>query len=295
MTSVLWYGIKQKIPTRSEGLPEPPVCMSKRFVTIKGGAYCPNRRGRPVKCVDMAMTTSGASNSYARRRPRGSHSPRSANSSTSPHLTIAAVFESSLGTGSRRSTQRSSNFAKPERPSPAWPPLVRRETMVHAQSSAPLMVRPGPSVLRLVYAVQKQLWRLLRPRTRGVKVMLFNAKNELLLIRNSYGRSDLFVLPGGGVRPFESPEAAARREVHEELGCGVEGLRPIATFASAAEGKRDTIFLFEAQAIGEPQADKSEVVECRYVRIDALPDTVSPATLRRIAEFRGMASRPAVW
>ncbi len=150
-------------------------------------------------------------------------------------------------------------------------------------------------MLRFAFAVQKRLWRLLRPHTRGVKVMLFNAQNELLLIRNSYGRSDLFVLPGGGVRPFETPEAAARREVREELGCSVERLEPIATFVSTGEGKRDTVFLFEAHAIGEPHADQFEVVECRYVRVDALPDTVSPATLRRIAEFRGMASRSGAW
>lgn len=157
------------------------------------------------------------------------------------------------------------------------------------------MTRPGSAALRFAYALQKRLWRLLRPRTRGVKVMLFNAEHELLLIRNSYGRSDLFVLPGGGVRPFESPEAAARREIREELGCGVEGLEPIATFVSTGEGKRDTIFLFEAHALGEPRPDKFEVVECRYVRIDALPKSVSPATLRRISEFRGTAPGSAEW
>ena len=172
---------------------------------------------------------------------------------------------------------------------------VQKIAAVRARSSAHSMSRPASAALRFAYALQKRLWRLLRPRTRGVKVMLFNAKRELLLIRNSYGRSDLYVLPGGGVRPFESPEAAARREVLEELGCSVEGLEPIAAFVSTGEGKRDTVYLFEAQALGEPRPDEFEVVECRYVSVDALPEAVSPATLRRIAEFRGKAPRAAAW
>jgi 8-oxo-dGTP pyrophosphatase MutT (NUDIX family) len=68
-------------------------------------------------------------------------------------------------------------------------------------------------LLDLLYRLQRQLWRLFRPRTRGVKVMLFNDAGEIMLVRNSYGRSDLFLLPGGGIRPFEAPAAAAAREV----------------------------------------------------------------------------------
>ena len=74
--------------------------------------------------------------------------------------------------------------------------------------------------LNLAYRLQKPLWKWLRPRTRGVKVMLFNPADEVLLIRNSYGDSEQFVLPGGGVRPWEAPERAATREVREELGLG---------------------------------------------------------------------------
>ena len=72
--------------------------------------------------------------------------------------------------------------------------------------------RPG-SLIQVTYAVQKWLWRVIRPNTRGVKVMLFNTEGAIMLIRNSYGRSEQFVLPGGGVRPFEQLEAAAVREV----------------------------------------------------------------------------------
>lgn len=153
-------------------------------------------------------------------------------------------------------------------------------------------IRP---VLRLAYRVQKRLWTLLRPRTRGVKVMLFNRNGELLLIRNSYGRSDLFVLPGGGIRPFEPPERAARREVREELGCGADGLTLLSTYVSDAEGKRDTIYLFRGQASGEPRPDGLEVVECSFHPLDAPPPATSPATRRRIEEYRGKRAYGPRW
>lgn len=150
-------------------------------------------------------------------------------------------------------------------------------------------------ILDILYRAQRLLWRLFRPRTRGVKVMLFDAAGEILLIRNSYGRDDLFVLPGGGIRPFEAPDAAARREVREELGCAVDGLRPVATLCSTAEGKRDTIFLFAATAVGRPKADSFEVAEARFFPVTALPANTSPATRRRIDEHCGRRRPDGRW
>jgi ADP-ribose pyrophosphatase YjhB (NUDIX family) len=146
-----------------------------------------------------------------------------------------------------------------------------------------------------LYRLQRGLWRILRPRTRGVKVMLFNASDELLLVRNTYGRKDLFLLPGGGVRPFEAPEKAAAREVKEELGCGVEGLSFVSLHASSFEGKRDTVFLYRARANGEIRADGIEVAEARFFALDDLPPSVSPATLRRIEEYLGRRSPDGSW
>jgi ADP-ribose pyrophosphatase YjhB (NUDIX family) len=146
-----------------------------------------------------------------------------------------------------------------------------------------------------LYRVQRLVWRVLRPRTRGVKVMLFDEAGALLLVRNSYGRTDLFVLPGGGVRPFETPAAAARREVREELGCAVDELAFLATHCSSHEGKRDTVFLYRARPVGPVRADGIEVAEARFFTLDALPASVSPATRRRIEEYRGVRAVSDSW
>ena len=142
-------------------------------------------------------------------------------------------------------------------------------------------------VLELVYQIQRWFWRVFRPRTKGVKVLLFDEAGQLLLIRNSYGRSDLFLLPGGGIRLFESPEQAAVREIKEELGCDVRGLAFVSTYESTAEGKRDSIHLFKAVAQGNLQIDGIEVQEARFYGLDCLPKAISPATRRRIEEHLG--------
>jgi len=149
--------------------------------------------------------------------------------------------------------------------------------------------------LNAAYFLQRRLWRLLRPRTRGVKVMVFNADQELALVRNGYGRSDLFVLPGGGVRWFEQPAEAAAREVREELGVDVTNLKLISEHASSAEGKRDRIYLFAARADEPLQIDNFEVQEARFVHMTDLPTNISPATRRRIEEYRGVREADGGW
>jgi len=143
------------------------------------------------------------------------------------------------------------------------------------------------AMIQLAYELRRWLFGRLRIRTTGVKVMLFNRAGELLLIRNGYGDSSQFLLPGGGVSSRETPAAAAVREVREELGFELTDVDPVWTYKSIAEGKRDTIHLFSAIADGEPKADDREVIDARFFPLSALPSGVSPATLRRIAELKG--------
>jgi ADP-ribose pyrophosphatase YjhB (NUDIX family) len=151
---------------------------------------------------------------------------------------------------------------------------------------------PARLLLTAAYSLQTFLWRVVQPRTRGVKVMLFNAQGELLLVRNSYGNTSAWVFPGGGVRPWEEPRKAAVREIREELHITIADLTAVSTHVTLAEGKRDTVHLFSAQSSDAPRISRLELEEARFFRLDALPTDISPATMRRIAEHRG-ASDPA--
>lgn len=149
--------------------------------------------------------------------------------------------------------------------------------------------------INLAHALRRRVLRLLRWPTRGVKVAALDGAGRLLLVRNGYGRSELWVLPGGGVGRRETPGAAARRELMEEVGCRLSGLRAVGEYRSRAEGKRDTVHLFRGMTDDAPRVDGVEVVEAAFFPLDAPPPSTSPATLRRIAELRGEREPDGAW
>ena len=150
-------------------------------------------------------------------------------------------------------------------------------------------------LVNLAARARRLYWRVFKPRTRGVKVMVFNGRGELLLVRHSYGRTAQFLIPGGGIRPFETPEKAAHREIREEVGCGLTGVALRSRHFSGGEGKRDTVYLFTARTVDEPVADNIEVEEARFFKLDRLPANLSPATRRRIEEHLGNRTADGSW
>jgi ADP-ribose pyrophosphatase YjhB (NUDIX family) len=125
--------------------------------------------------------------------------------------------------------------------------------------------------------------------------MVFDSEGRILLVRNTYGDTRAFLLPGGGVGLLESPLAAARREVREETCCRTEALALFGRYESRFEGKRDAIWVFTARTRDAPAPDGREVAEAAFFALDALPETASPATRRRIAEYRGERAADSAW
>ena len=88
---------------------------------------------------------------------------------------------------------------------------------------------------------------------------------ELLLVHSSYQSG--WQLPGGGIRRGEMPEAAARRELAEELGLAVPSLSPAGVACGSWDGRRDRVHFFELRlaALPQLQLDNREIISARFV------------------------------
>ncbi len=72
----------------------------------------------------------------------------------------------------------------------------------------------------------------------------------------------------GFLEPEESPEAAARREVMEELGLAVEAARLVGAYAFPQMNQ--VIIAYHMVASGEIRLDASELAGCKLVPLEKL-------------------------
>jgi mutator protein MutT len=123
---------------------------------------------------------------------------------------------------------------------------------------------------RLAYVLLRIYWFVFRPAAAGVQCII-SCERHLLLIRNTYGRQS-WTFPGGGIAPGETPEAAVRREVHEEVGIRLSAVQPFGTFWGRKDYRHDTVYVFAAQTMSQDcTIDPGEILEARWFSIDALP------------------------
>ncbi|SDI40787.1 NUDIX domain-containing protein [Paraburkholderia steynii] len=114
-------------------------------------------------------------------------------------------------------------------------------------------------VLRLGYRFARVWWRLRRPRHEGALVAIYVGR-ALLLVKSSYRPEWNF--PGGSLQPGETPDAAARREMEEEIGLSSYALRPAGSVCGSWEGRRDRVHFFELHLDRMPELrlDNREIV-----------------------------------
>ncbi|MEZ4664340.1 MAG: NUDIX domain-containing protein [Caldilineaceae bacterium] len=145
-------------------------------------------------------------------------------------------------------------------------------------------MRLSTLLLKAAYGLMRLRWRILRPVTFGVRIMLIR-KGQVLLVDHTY--LNMWHFPGGHIHRGEMPLAAAKREAFEEAGvtCDQEPWL-LGIFTNFVEGKTDNIALFvcEEFTIGE-RSDRWEIAEQRFFPFDALPADVAPACRRRIADY----------
>ena len=144
------------------------------------------------------------------------------------------------------------------------------------------------TAFRLGFPLALLWWRLWRPRHEGAIVAVYVGR-ALLLVRASYRVAWGF--PGGGVKRGEAPEAAARRELAEEIGLVAGAMLARGVACGIWDGRRDRVHFFEARLdrLPELRLDNREIVAARLV----LPEELDWMRLTGpVVAYLGMTGSP---
>ena len=140
-------------------------------------------------------------------------------------------------------------------------------------------------ILELIaYKIATIYWKIFRPQTFGVKLLLIN-DGKVLLVEQSYTKG--YHLPGGGVKTGEMFDRALKREISEELGLDINNLQLFGVYQNAKQGKIDTVITFiSTKPLDLNKAKLSnEINRADFFSLDILPTNISPGSRKRIQEY----------
>jgi 8-oxo-dGTP pyrophosphatase MutT (NUDIX family) len=118
--------------------------------------------------------------------------------------------------------------------------------------------------------------------------LLTDSSGNVLLVKPTY--KPPWEVPGGAVEPGESPLAACRREVREELGLDIRPARLLVVdYRGPQPGRREDAlrFIFDGGQLAPGQVasiklDERELSEYRFVNPGRLASYVIPVLARRL-------------
>ena len=113
----------------------------------------------------------------------------------------------------------------------------------------------------------------------GVRGVLMNNKNEILLVKHTYVAG--WHLPGGGINKGESAQDALLREIMEETGFKIVGFpKIIGIFHSKTVSKRDHVVLFFSEnfSLSNETAETFEIKEAKFFPFNSLPDDMEESS-----------------
>ena len=163
-----------------------------------------------------------------------------------------------------------------------------------------LQHRAGPALralLRAGYRARRLYHAVFRPVTLGVRAIVIDGKDRVLLVRHTYTPG--WFMPGGGVGRDETVPAAVIRELHEEAGIRARSRpRLIGLYANFLQLKSDHVAVYEIsdwEEAGPAPHLGVEIAETGFFPLDALPDGVTPGTRQRLEEYRSRRHGSEFW
>jgi ADP-ribose pyrophosphatase YjhB (NUDIX family) len=137
---------------------------------------------------------------------------------------------------------------------------------------------------------------LTRPMSLGVRAIVIDADDRVLLVRHGYVSGWHF--PGGGVEVGETCLTSLARELEEEARVAIEAPPVLhGIFFNNQTSRRDHIAVYVVRSfrvLGE-RPPNWEIAEARFFPRLALPEGTTRATLARLAEVFDSASPSERW
>lgn len=153
-----------------------------------------------------------------------------------------------------------------------------------------------PFIFRLARPLLARYWVLVRGLTMGVRGVVLDGENRVLLIRHGYTPGWQF--PGGGVEIGETAGQALVREIAEEANIVLTEPPALhGVFHQPNFSRRDHVFVYVIRDFRWDGAHppNREIAECRFFPLDALPADTSPGARRRLAEILEGAPISPTW
>jgi ADP-ribose pyrophosphatase YjhB (NUDIX family) len=172
-----------------------------------------------------------------------------------------------------------------------WIPILAAVQRGHRRK-----VRVAPFLTRLRSRVARLYFFLAQPMTLGVRGVVIDESDRVLLVRHGYISGWHF--PGGGVEAGETVPDALSRELEEEARVALRG-EPVlhGLFFNMRESRRDHIAVYvirEFAVLGERASDW-EIREARFFSRSALPEGTTAATRARLIEIFDSAPLTDLW
>jgi ADP-ribose pyrophosphatase YjhB (NUDIX family) len=138
--------------------------------------------------------------------------------------------------------------------------------------------------IRNSHKLLKVWWFITRPNVLGVKALLIN-NEEVVLVRHNYGHG-IWTLPGGGCKRGEDRLHAVLREVREELSVQLKEATWCGAYDSNFEYKNAHVDCFFAHVTDRTVAiDDFEIAEAKWWPINALPEDRVPSVSKIISFY----------
>lgn len=139
--------------------------------------------------------------------------------------------------------------------------------------------------LFFIIADRATWYRSLPTKRMAAAAILWNERGEILIVKPTYRPA--WLMPGGAIEVNESPRAACKREVQEELGLTLKIGRLLnVDYQSPYDDKNESVqFLFAGGILNQSQIDAislpaDELSECRW----CMPEIAYTLLFNRLAE-----------